>query len=191
MFSSPFAIVIYVTAAIGLIATVIAHLHKAKYVASILQSSPTRRIRLIQSYKNMIRTQKVFICILLITIVAMLVYYFVSAKEDFFLLMIGFAAIVIVKLIADILLRKSVIARVAANTDMQFTAPDSSQEDPSAKIRKVNVRLSIIGISIPIIMLSAFSIALYFSIGGPVWAYAVFTLVALLIVCVTLKTTIK
>ena len=194
MFSSPVAIFLYVVSVIGLIAAVIAHMHKEKYISSILQSSPTRRSRLIQSYKNMIRMQRLLIFVLLISIVTMIISYCVLDKDNFFLLMIGFAVVVIIKMVADMLLRRSVIARVEVNqyaTDPQFTAPDYSQEDTSTKVRRVNFRLSIIGISIPAIMLAAFAIVLYFTVGGPAWAYAIVTLFALLVVCVTLKTTIK
>ena len=194
MFTSPVAIVLYVISAIGLIATIIAHMHKEKYITSILKSSPVRRTRMIKAYRNIISLQKILICILPILIVLMIIDYFVVSKDDFLLLMIGFAAIALIKVIEDILFRKYVIARVETGeyaTDPQFTAPDYSPAYTTSKIRKLNIRLSLIGITISVVMLSAFSTALYFTIGGHVWAYVVITIFTLLVVCVTLKTTVK
>lgn len=193
-FTSPLAIFMYVVSAISLIATAIAHIRKEKYISSILQSSPTRRTRLIKSYKNMIKLLKLLTFVSLISIIAMISSYFILSKDDFFLLMIGFAVVVLVTMIADILLRQSVVTRVDIDeyaADPQFTANYDAPADTAAKVRKVNLRLSIIGISITFTMFSAFAAALYFTIGGPVLAYVLVTLFALLIVLVILKTTVK
>ena len=194
MFTSPFAIVIYIIVAVVFIMTIIAHMHKEKYVASILQASPTRRARIIKSYKNLRQIHKILISSLLFLIILMIIVYLWESRADFMLLMIGFTIMVLIKVIEAMLFRKSIISRVEteqSTTLQQVTVTDEAQTDTTDKLHKVNIRLSIIGISITVVTLSAFSIALYSTIGGPVWAYVAITIVTLLAVCVTLKTTIK
>jgi hypothetical protein len=189
IWTSPFAICVYLIVAFSLITTIFVRLTKEKVIASIL-TSPERRTRTIKLHRQMIKVNKLLLFSFPLAIAVMLVSYFTITKEDLFLFMSGFLAIIVIHSIEDIQFRKGMISRLENAeivTAPQLTKPEVSPAVIAARIRKVRIIFFLV---FAVFILGPL-VALYFTLDMPWWLFLALSAFWLIVMVISIAIGLK